>query len=116
MKKTKSKPENAPQEKAGGDCPRTPCSESSGLDDGWEERLIEYRKKHFAVEVTSARGQKRGEICLSVTANGNQWHSITLMPDEIQRVIDALQNSLPNVPVVAPATLEPESKNDVVAG
>jgi hypothetical protein len=26
MSKTKSKPETAPQEKAGGDCPRTPCS------------------------------------------------------------------------------------------
>ena len=58
--------------------------------------MIEYRKKHFAVEVTPARGQSRGEISLSVTSNGDQWHSITLMPDEIQRVIDALQNSLPN--------------------
>ena len=29
MKKTKSKPENAPQEKDGGDCPLTPCSPSS---------------------------------------------------------------------------------------
>jgi hypothetical protein len=29
MSKTKTKPETAPQEKAGGDCPRTPCSASS---------------------------------------------------------------------------------------
>lgn len=28
MKKTKSKPETAPQEKAGGDCPSAPCSPS----------------------------------------------------------------------------------------
>lgn len=28
MKKTKSKPETAPQEKAGGDCPSAPCSAS----------------------------------------------------------------------------------------
>ena len=33
MKKTKSKPENSPQEKAGGDCPRTTCSGSSRLTD-----------------------------------------------------------------------------------
>ena len=29
MKKTKSKPETAPQQKAGGDCPSAPCSPSS---------------------------------------------------------------------------------------
>lgn len=40
MKKTKSKPQNAPQEKAGGDRPNTPCSPSSTHDKEWGTALI----------------------------------------------------------------------------
>ena len=67
---------------------------SADFDD-CEERLAAYRKEHFAV--TTAAPRKDGDtVTLSITTNGNQWQTIGLMPDEIQRVIDALIPFLPN--------------------
>jgi hypothetical protein len=77
---------------ADGGLPRTPCSASYE----WKERLAAYRKEHFAV--TTAAPRKVGDtVTLSITTNGNQWQTIGLMPEEIQRVIDALIPFLPNV-------------------
>ena len=61
------------------------------------KRLAAYRKEHFAVIATPP--EKEGEtvtVAISITSNGKQWQTIGLMPEEIQRVIDALTPFLPN--------------------
>ena len=73
----------------------TLCSASSELDEV-NERMTAYRKKHFAVEVGPSRWGCGDEINVSITSNGYQWQSISLMPDEIERVMDALKPFLPN--------------------
>jgi hypothetical protein len=86
------KPEDSPQQEDGEGCSGATCSADF---DGWEERLAAYRKEHFAVATAAPR--KDGDtVTLSITANGNQWQTIGLMPNEIQRVIDALIPFLPN--------------------
>ena len=90
--KTSSKSKASAKQETGGGCSGATCS--ADFDD-WEERLSAYRKEHFAV--TTAAPRKDGDtVTLSVTTNGNQWQTIGLMPDEIQRVIDALIPFLPN--------------------
>ena len=79
-----------------GRLPARACPASFELDDGWQKRLAEYRREHFAVEASPSR-HGDGEINLSLTTNGNQWQTIGLMPEEIQIVIDALIPFLPNV-------------------
>jgi hypothetical protein len=97
-KKTLPKPKNSAKQEAGGGCSGATCS--ADFDD-WEERLAAYRKEHFAVTTTAPR--KDGDtITLSITTNGNQWQNIGLMPDEIQRVIDALVPFLPNNAITQP--------------
>ena len=56
-----------------------------------ESKMLQYRKEHFAVEVTPDRhALEPGQICLSVTNNGNQWTSISLLKGEVEKVIAAL--------------------------
>jgi hypothetical protein len=62
-------------------------------DKDWQAQLLAYRKAHFDVDITSPRQpHEEGEIVLSVTHNGNQWQSISLLPDEVKKVISALRN------------------------
>lgn len=54
-------------------------------------RLALYRKQHFAVEVKPTRDPiMQGEISLSVTYNGRQWQTISLAPEEVEKVVAAL--------------------------
>lgn len=56
--------------------------------------MLTYRKKHFAVEVKPERSPlEAGHVVLSVTKNGTQWASIGLLPDEVDKVIAALNPS-----------------------
>lgn len=56
----------------------------------WEKKLFEFREKNFAVKVEPSRWHP-GEIALSITHNGYQWSTITLLPNEIDAVIKALE-------------------------
>jgi hypothetical protein len=100
-----SKLADSPQQEAGEGCSKATCS--ADLDD-WKERLMTYRKENFAV--TTAAPRKDGDtVTLSITTNGDQWQVIGLMPDEIQRVIDALIPFLPNANVDLPDTAAQDS-------
>lgn len=59
------------------------------------ERLLAYRKKHFAIEVKPAQyPEEEGEITLHTTRNGNQWQCLTLLRSEAEAVIKALSEAL----------------------
>jgi hypothetical protein len=65
------------------------------MNEDFQHSLLRYRKDHFGVEVRLSRNPEyEGEKVLSVTHNGNQWQSIGLLPDEILKVITALQETL----------------------
>jgi hypothetical protein len=55
--------------------------------------LLEYRRKNFAVKVRRDHDRlwHPNGITLSVTTNGYQWSAISLLPEEIDRVIAALK-------------------------
>jgi len=56
--------------------------------------MLEYRKKNFAVEVKpSSHPIEDGEICLSITTNGYQWQTFSLLKSEVDRVVEALRLS-----------------------
>ena len=74
-----------------------PLLRQSSEADELIERMIAYRKERFAVEVGPSRWGRDGEINVSITSNGDQWHCISLMPDEIEQVIAALNSFLSNV-------------------
>lgn len=57
-----------------------------------DAQTLKYRKEHFAVEVTPDKhALEDGQICLSVTNNGTQWTSISLLKGEVDKVIAALR-------------------------
>jgi len=61
----------------------------------WHVDIIAYRRQHFAVAVNPNRyASALGELSLEVTHNGHQWRSISLLPEEAQRVIEALTAAL----------------------
>lgn len=52
----------------------------------------ENRKKTFAIQIdTNPKYCDKGEILVSVTRNGYQWTSISLLPNEIEDLVDRLQ-------------------------
>jgi len=56
-----------------------------------DQKHIEYREKYFQAETgTPYGGGLPGEIRLSVTHNGRQWSSISLLPKEVSEVIRVL--------------------------
>ena len=60
-----------------------------------KQHLLDYRRKHFAVEVKPSHSPEHdGELTMSVTHNGRQWHSTGLMPDEAIRIIHALEAAI----------------------
>jgi len=60
-----------------------------------DARLLEWRKEKFAVEVKLERHPlEDGQVCLSVTSNGTQWTSISLLKSEVKKVIEALKAKL----------------------
>lgn len=60
-----------------------------------DSAMLKHRKEHFEVEVTPDRhALEEGGISLSVTNNGTQWSSISLLKSEIPKVIDALTRHL----------------------
>ena len=62
----------------------------SSDDIEWQKKLLEHRAKNFSVTVEKSRWYP-GEISLSITHNGYQWNTITLLPNEIDAVIAALE-------------------------
>lgn len=57
--------------------------------------LLEYRKRNFAVKIEPSRhADEQGEIVLSVTHNGYQWTSISLLKSEIPQVVKALTDHI----------------------
>lgn len=57
------------------------------------DEMNEYRRKHFDVEVSfCTHPTVPGEVRLSVTQNGTQWHSLILSPEERLHVIRELIN------------------------
>jgi hypothetical protein len=60
-----------------------------------EAKMLQYRKEHFEVEVTPDKhALEPGQICLSVTSNGNQWTSFSLLKCEVEKVIAALSANI----------------------
>ncbi len=58
----------------------------------------EYRKKYFKAQIrkpSMVADIYPDAVDLEITPNGRQWTSITLMPDEVPKVIEALQKALP---------------------
>lgn len=56
-----------------------------------DERYLEYRRKHFAIEIKPARDPDvEGEIAVSMTHNGRQWSTFNLTPEEVVKLIAAL--------------------------
>ena len=61
-----------------------------------ETNMLQYRKEHFAVEVTPDKDAlEPGQICLSITNNGKQWTTISLLKSEVVKVIGALSANDP---------------------
>lgn len=57
-----------------------------------KQELLEDRKKNFSVKIELNKfGLHSGEILLSVKVHEDHWNSISLLPDEIDAVIAALQ-------------------------
>lgn len=72
-------------------------------DQDWEETkkdLLKHRRENFAIEVTTRKDVPNGslffsypeedEIVLSASSNGRQFQSISLLPEEVDKVIEAL--------------------------
>lgn len=60
-----------------------------------ENSMLAYRKKHFALTVEPSKyPMEEGEIKLSITTNGRQWESMSLLLSEAEAVIKALQNAI----------------------
>ncbi len=56
---------------------------------------LKYRKKHFAIEIKLSRyPEEKGELELSITRNGFQWQSLSLLRSEAEAVIKALTEAL----------------------
>ena len=61
------------------------------------QNTIESRKKNFKVKVVNPAMDAElypGAVDLEITGNGSSWTSIRLMPDEVPKVIEALQKSM----------------------
>lgn len=63
-------------------------------------RLLDFRKEQFKARVVELSEnqfpgcQEPGEVCLSITKNGSQWTSISLLRSEAEAVIKLLQAEL----------------------
>lgn len=61
----------------------------------FDEDYAERRRKTFAVKVGPCRDATvRGEMRMEFTHNGFQWSSITLTPEEAEKVVLALAGAL----------------------
>lgn len=61
------------------------------IDAALNAKLLQYRKEHFSVEVKPERHPvEDGQIVLSVTTNGTRWTSISLLREEVLKVIETL--------------------------
>ena len=57
----------------------------------WRAALAD-RGAYFAVKVRPAKPSAiPGELHLAVTLDGNNWNCISMMPDEIDKIINALK-------------------------
>ncbi len=57
--------------------------------------MLQHRKENFAVETEVERHPiEDGQIVLSVTNNGSQWSSISLLKSEIKKVVTELSKHL----------------------
>lgn len=67
------------------------CGAMSQIDSDLEERLLRHRIENFSAKVEPCRHpQAEGELSLSVTTNGFQWQSMSLLPVEMAEVIAVL--------------------------
>jgi len=54
--------------------------------------LVESRKKHFAVKAElESHPLEAGQIVVTYTHNGHQWHSFSVLQGEIPQMIAALK-------------------------
>ena len=68
-----------------------------------DKELREYRKRKFKCELTPAHHFSfEGEMLLGVTHNGMQWQSISLLPDEIEKVFGVLAEHLTSAEAQSP--------------
>jgi hypothetical protein len=59
-----------------------------------DAQLLKHRKENFSVQVEPEKnGIEEGQIRISVTTNGTQWTSISLLKEEVAKVIEALIHS-----------------------
>jgi len=61
------------------------------------EEFLQIRKEGFEVWIRKPAvlvGLYPDAVDLSITTNGSQWTSIMLMPDEVTKVIEALQGAI----------------------
>ena len=54
---------------------------------------VSYRREKFQVKMRRANKDSWQDWVLEITSNGEQWTSIGLMDDEIDRVIQALERA-----------------------
>jgi hypothetical protein len=55
---------------------------------------LEFRKDHFALKVAPPeRPWLPAELVVSVTTNGSQWSSFSLLPHEVDILIEALKTA-----------------------
>ena len=66
--------------------PRQPEGRATTMTD---HEMLQYRQEHFAVEIRDADWPK-DTVSLSVTLNGDQWTTLSLRPDEMRQVYEAI--------------------------
>ncbi len=61
-----------------------------------EDDSLGHRRKNFAIEIKEQRYQREGAD-VSITHNGKQWNTINLLPKEMLKLRDALNEYMETV-------------------
>jgi hypothetical protein len=57
-----------------------------------EKEGLVFRQKHFAVKIEKSTWiEANDEVLLRVTHNGYQWSTLPLLPEEAEKVLEALR-------------------------
>ena len=64
------------------------------------EEDLRHRKKHFQIDLRPAKFSiEDGEVDLSITKNGYQWTTISLLENEVKLLLEALTQYKSKEPV-----------------